>query len=55
MKLYAGKCNLCGEWFEIGMLALVWQESEGVFRGICHICNDELEAEAKLMDWDPER
>lgn len=51
MRLWAALCLHCDTWHYVDVMALVWQESEGVFRGVCEICESELERKAKELDW----
>ena len=51
-KLRAGKCSICEVWFILADLALLWQDSPGVFRGVCVYCNGDLEDQAKDLDWE---
>jgi hypothetical protein len=51
MKIWAAKCSICAGWYALEAMPLVWQLSEGVFRGVCEVCNDDIQAKAKTLDW----
>lgn len=51
MKVWAGKCEQCNEWYAVDFFPLLWQISEGAFRGICIYCQESLEKKASELDW----
>jgi hypothetical protein len=52
MQIVAAKCTQCGEWLYLEDFVLLWQESEGVYRGVCSFCNQQLEKASKELDWE---